>query len=238
MAISLIDLKIGSREGKRTRLRKRIDKKDNLHPVPTCLVTYVSKILKFSSLHDEFAPVSRLMFGKTFEQRRSLDTNRNDQQDPTMAQPTAQAAHRRAMSEPVNDYYRHKLLPRLPHEFEMYRSRSLPELPSDTSNANHRPPSKYAPEVPPYKNRPLPSPPLRTSKPATRASSTVETICMPDAESCFPYWSEILLLKFENVGNWEAKLSFAREMQDCWTKRELFAHEVRECALDCACGMI
>ena len=160
----------------------------------------------------------------------------------TYPQPTAQASHRQAMSEPMIDYYRHKPLPHLPHELETYRSRSLPQLPSSkTSRRNNRPLSKYAPEVPPYKNRPLPSPPLRTSEgPGLEEKSTVETetTCVMDSWSLFPYWSKILLLKCESVESWGEKLSFARDMQDCWTKRRLFAHEVQDCAYKCACGMI
>ncbi|CAF9904496.1 MAG: hypothetical protein ALECFALPRED_008583 [Alectoria fallacina] len=153
-------------------------------------------------------------------------------------QPTSHNPHRRATSEPTNEYYRHKLLPRLPYEIERYRSRSLPELPSEASRRNNRPLSKYAPAVPPDKNRPLPSPPLRPSEPAKGGSSTVETICMVDSESFFPHWSKIRLLQWEEVESWEEKLTFARERQECWTRRNLFAHEVKDCASGCACGMI
>lgn len=153
-------------------------------------------------------------------------------------QSTAQPSHRRAKSEPIDAYYHHKPLPRLPKEIEMYRTRSLPALPSETSSCNKRPLSKYAPQVPPYRNRPLPSRPPRRSEPFQRVKSTVETICMVDSEFFFPHWSKILLLKCERVESWEEKLTFAREMQDCWTKRKLFAHEVLDCACDCACGMV
>ena len=157
----------------------------------------------------------------------------------THSQSTAQAPHRRAMSEPVNHYYQHKPLPLLPHEIETYRSRSLSELPSDTSRRDHRPLSKYAAEVPPHKERSLPSPPLQTSQTGLEKwSAAVETAGMTNSWSFFPYWSKILLLKCENVESWEEKLTFAREMQDCWTERKLFAHEVRDCAYHCACGMV
>ena len=157
----------------------------------------------------------------------------------TYSQSTAKAPHRRAMSEPVNHYYRHKPLPLLPHEIETHRSRSLPELSSDTSRRTHRPLSKNAAEVPPYKNRPLPSPPLQTSQTGLEKwSAAVETACMTKSWSFFPNWSKILLLKCESVESWEEKLAFAREMQDCWTERRLFAHEVQDCAYHCACGMV
>ena len=157
----------------------------------------------------------------------------------TYSQSTAQAPHRRAMSEPVNHYYRHKPLPLLPHEIEINRSRSLPELSPDTSRRIHRPLSKYAAEVLPDKNRPLPSPPLQTSQTGLEKwSAAVETAGMTKSWSFFPYWSKILLLKCESVESWEEKLKFAREMQDCWTERKLFAHEVQDCAYHCACGMV
>ena len=150
---------------------------------------------------------------------------------------SARPRHRHTQSEPTNNYHQHKPLPRLPHEIEMYRTRSLPQLPSETSRRTNksRPLSKFSPEVPAYKNRPLPSPPLRAAR---RGESTAETICTVEYESVFPYWSKILLLKWENAESWEGKLAFAREMQHCWTERRLFAHEVRECAFDCACGMV
>ena len=174
------------------------------------------------------------------ERRQSFFRNTQAEQSPTMgctySQPVAKASHHRATSEPISDYYRHKPLPRLPHEIEMYRSQSLPELPSETSRRNNRPLSKYAPEVPLYKNRPLPPLPLRTIEPSKKDDLIVETNRV-DSESFFPNWSQILLLKCENVESWEEKLNFAREMQDCWTKRKLFAHEVQNCAYDCACGM-
>lgn len=186
--------------------------------------------------------MSPFIFSKTCEQRRSFPPNHQDQKTPTMGctsfQPKIHNPHRRVMSEPINDSYRHKLLPCLPHEIGTYRSRSLPEVPSETSRRNNRPLSKYAPEVPPYKNRPLPSPPLRTSEPAEREKWTAKTICTIDSESFFRHWSKIRLLKCEDVESWEEKLTFAQEMQDCWTKRKLFAHEVQDCAFNCACGML
>lgn len=186
--------------------------------------------------------MSPFVFSKTCQQRESLFPNHKDQQPPTMGctypQPTAQAPHRRTMSEPINEYYRYKLLPRLPHEIETYRSRSLPEPPSVTSRPNDRPLSKYAPKVPPCENRPpLPSPPLRTSEPAQKEDSTVETIRPFGSESFFPCWSRSLLSKCESSASWEEKLTFARERRGRWAKRRLFAHEVQGCAYDCACGM-
>ena len=154
------------------------------------------------------------------------------------SQSRVQAPHRRAVSEPINDYYRHKHLPRLPHEIETYRSRSLPELPPETSKPNNRLPTMNALEIPLYKNKPLPLPPLQTSEPVKRKRSTAEENPVVDTESFFPYWSKILLLNCESVDSWEEKLTFAREMQDFWTKRKLFAHELRNCALNCACGMV
>ena len=157
----------------------------------------------------------------------------------TYAQATTQAPHRRAMSEPVNQYYRHKPLPLLPHEMETSRSRSMPGVPSDTSRRSHGPVSKYAAQGPPHKNRPPPSPPLQKSQPGLEKwSAAVETAGMTHSWSFFPYWSKILLLKCEKVESWEEKLTFAREMQDCWTERKLFAHEVQDCAYHCACGMV
>ena len=156
----------------------------------------------------------------------------------TDSQSVAQVTHRRAISEPVNYYYWHKPLPRLPHEIETYRSRSLPEPPSEPNRRNHRPLSKYTAKVPPYKDRALPSSPLQTSEPGVEDESAAETICMAESWSFFPYWSKILLLKGESVENWEEKLTFAREMQDCWAERKLFAHEVQYCARNCACGMV
>ena len=148
-------------------------------------------------------------------------------------------AHRRAVSEPVNDYYRHKHLPRLPHEIDTYRSRSLPDLPRGSSKVNDHPPSKKVFEIPLYKDKPLPLAPLQTGEPVKRRrSASVEENVGIDTGSFFPYWSKILLLKCESVSGWEEKLAFAREVQDCWTKRRLFAHEVRNCALNCACGMV
>ena len=158
--------------------------------------------------------------------------------DCAYPQTKVQAPHRRAVSEPVNDYYRHKHLPRLPHEIEIYRSRSLPELPPGTSKVDDKSPSKKAFEIPLYKDKPLPLVPLQTSRPVKRGLSIVQENPVVDTESFFPYWSKILLLKCESMNCWEEKLTFAREMQDCWTKRKLFAHEVRNCALNCACGMI
>ena len=157
----------------------------------------------------------------------------------TCSQSTAQAPHRRAMSEPINHYYRHKPLPLLPHEIETNRSRSLPEQPSDTSRRIHRPLSKRAAQAPPHKNGSLPLPPLRTSQTGLKKwSAAVETAGMTKSWSFFPYWSKILLLKCESVESWEEKLKFAREMQDCWTERKLFTHEVQDCAYQCACGMV
>ena len=150
--------------------------------------------------------------------------------------------HRRAVSEPINDYYRHKHLPRLPHEIDTYRTRSLPDLPPGNSKANNddadEPPSNPAFESPlSKKNKPLPMAPLQTGQEVKkRTGSTVEEV--DDTESFFPYWSKILLLRRESVGCWEEKLVFAREMQGCWTERRVFAHEVRKCALNCACGMV
>lgn len=221
--------------------RKRIDKKDK--PSCTTCVPCFSNSFYSSSLRDIFTRMSPFMFSKTCEQRRSLFPNHQDQRPPTIGCTypplTTRNPHLRATSEPTNDYYRHKFLPRLPHEIEMYRSRSLPELPSKASRRNKRPLSKYAPEVPPNKNRPLPpSPPPRSSEPAKRGNSTVETICTVDSESFFPCWSKIRLLQWEEVESWEEKLTFAREMQECWTRRKLFAHEVQDCAYGCACGMI
>ena len=186
------------------------------------------------------------MLNMAHEQRKSVPPNRRDQQSPTMGSTysplTARAPRRHARSEPVNDYYRHKALPRLPHEIEKYRSRSLPALPSETRRRDSRPLSKYAPAVPPYKNRPLPSPPLQTSERGLeeeeKEQAAVETIYMLDSSYLFPYWSKILLLKCEGVESWEEKLTFAREMQDSWTKRNLFAHEVQGCAYGCACGIV
>ena len=176
------------------------------------------------------------MFSETCAQRPSQFPTHQDQQplvmDRVHPQPAAPAPHRRAISEPVNVYYRHKHLPRLPHEIEPYRSRSLPEIPLEANRRSLRPQSKYAPDVPPYKNRPLPPPPLRTSEPARRETRTVETLCVVETES------RILLLKCERVDSWEEKLAFAREMQDRWTKGTRFAHEIRECTFDCACGMV
>ena len=60
---------------------------------------------------------------------------------------------------------------------------------------------------------------------------------MADSESFFAYWSKMLLPKCESVESWEEKLTVARE-QDCWAKRRPFAHEVQDCAWDCACGML
>lgn len=182
------------------------------------------------------------MFSKTCEPRHSLSPNHQNQQLASMVctypQLNAQAPHRRPTSEPINDYYRHKALPRLPCEIDPYRSRSLPELPSQTSKPIDKPLSKYAPEVPPYKDRPLPSLPLRTKEPAKRGASSVDGNCMVDLESSFPYWAKCLLLKCEKAESWEEKLTFARETQDCWTKGRLFAHELQDCAYGCACGMI
>ena len=182
------------------------------------------------------------MFSKTCEPRHSLFPNHQDQQLASMVctypQLNAQAPHRRATPEPINDYYRHKALPRLPCEIDPYRSRSLPELPSQTSKPIDKPLSKHAPEVPPYKDTSLPSLPLRTKGLAKREVSSMETNGVVDLESSFPYWSKSLLLKCENGGSWEEKLAFARETQDCWTKGILFAHELRDCAYGCACGMI
>ena len=224
---------------------KRIDKKDK--PSCTTCVACFSNSLCSSSLRGIFTQMSPFMFSKTCEQRRSLFPNHQDQQPPTTGcpypPPTTHNPHRRATSEPTNDYYRHKLLPRLPHEIETYRSRSLPELPSEASRRNKRPQSKPAPAIlpPDDKNRPLPSPPPpRPSGPAKRGHSTVETICILDSESFFPYWSKIRLLQqWEMVESWrEEKLTFARERQGCWTKgKKLFAHEVQDCAIGCACGM-
>lgn len=186
--------------------------------------------------------MSPFIFSRKCEPRQSFFPNHPNQQPTnvvcTYPQPKGQVPHRRVKSEPLNDHYRHKLLPRLPHEIDPYRSRSLPELPSETSKFNNRPQSKYAPEIPTYKNKPLPSLPLQTCEHAEREISTVGMNSTIDSESFLQTWSKCLLLKCENVESWEEKLSLARETQDCWAKGKSFAHEVQDCAYNCACGMI
>lgn len=112
----------------------------------------------------------------------------------------------------------------------------------ETSKSDDTPLSRCSPEVLPYKNRHLLSPPPRRSEPAKRDSSPVETNGVVDSESFVPLFgphrSMLMLLKYEDGGSWDEKLAFARDTQDCWTKGKVFAHEVRECAYDCACGMI
>ena len=187
--------------------------------------------------------MSPFMFSRACESRNSPFPNHQNQPSPmgcTSSLLNAQAAHRRALPERMNDHYRHKLLPRLPHEVEAYRSWSLLELTLEISRPKNRPLPRYAPEVPLCKSRSLPWPPQRPREPADREKATVETDCVVDLDLFFLCWSKDLLLTCENVGSWEEKLTFAREMQDFWTKRELVAHEVQDCACDCACacGMI
>lgn len=150
--------------------------------------------------------MSPYMFSKTCESRISPFPNHQNQPSPmgcTSSLPKAQAAHRREVSELINDHYRHELLPRLPHEVEAYRSRSLPELTLEISRPKNRPLPRNAPEVPPCKNRSLPWPPQRPREPANREKSTVETDCVVDLDLFFPCWSKNLLFKFENVESWE-----------------------------------
>ena len=241
MVIRPIELKIEA-EVKKMIMRRQIDKKDD--PSLSSMQTF----LPIQPLLLSLISVNRLHTSMALDVES--DTNSGTFCSPTAktsdvtmgytyAQSTAQAPHRRAQSEPVNHYNRHKTLPLLPHEIETNRSRSLPEQPSGTSRRNHRPLSKYAVEMPPHKNRALPSPPLQTSQAdLEKWSAAVETAGMTKSWSFFPYWSKILLLKCESVESWEEKLTFAREMQDCWTERKLFAHEVQDCAYHCACGMV
>ena len=45
---------------------------------------------------------------------------------------------------------------------------------------------------------------------------------MIDSWSFFPYWSKLLLLKYESVECWEERLTFAREMEDCLDEEKMF----------------
>ena len=223
-------------------MRRQIDKEDD--PSLSNMRTFLPKQPSLLSLISVYHPHTSVALDVESDMNSGIMSSptaktSNVAMSYTCSQVPAQNSHRRAMSEPVNHYYRHKPLPLLPHEIETYRSRSLPQIPSDTSRRIHRPLSKYAAEVSPYKNRPLPTPPLQTSEnDLQKWSAAVETADMTKSWSFFPYWSKILLLKCESVESWEEKLTFAREMQDCWTERKLFAHEVQDCAYHCACGMV